>query len=492
MSSPASDAIAPKRLFSSHSSEAPPSLRKQSLIALGLFAIIAALYFPWQPRPLHNGDEVVYAEFAREMSDGGDWLTAHWQGEPQLNRAPAAIWPLALAAKLFGPTERALLGVVALESALAVVLTFFLGARRYGLLGGLAGALACALSDRFFVYASYIESEPLLVLFTVAAVLCWELARDRPRWLYGFGAALAAAMLTKQLVGMLPLFLPALDLVTGRRFDRRRLLSALALAFALALPWHLIAWLRFGHRFLDAYFLEQIGVRARSAMHAHPTSRLYYFKMFWSREGLLALLPALGLIHLGTRREWLLPAWVLGALLPLSLAATRFDYYALIAYPALGLAAGQLAARVVPRLGPWLAAALVGAYALYNVPVDRNSGLVWDLQMRALSEAAGSASRADETIYVIDQFAYATRFYSGRRSVKISLGNEGDDPGGVLLPGPIVGRAALAKLGGDASSRWFAIAPKRDAPELDPLGKIFVLTETRDYFLMSNRPEGQR
>src|SRR5262249_32650598 len=149
-----------------------------------------------------NSDEVIYAEYAKQMARTSDFSTPRWQGEPQLARPPASIWPLALAFRIAGPSERVFVTVVALESALAVVLTLLVGARVFGIFCGAVAGGVLATMDRYFVYASYMESEHVLLIFVAGAVLCWELARAQPRWLWGFGACLGGALMTKQIVGL--------------------------------------------------------------------------------------------------------------------------------------------------------------------------------------------------------------------------------------------------------------------------------------------------
>src|SRR5262249_24324219 len=133
-----------------------------------------------------------------------------------LNRPPAAVWPLALAVRLGASSERALHGVIAIECALAVALLFFLGARRYGTATGFWTAFFLATSALFFFYSRYIESGPLLIVLTIGALLCWEKARDQPGWILGFGACLGFSLLTKQVVGVLPLLAPLGDLLERR------------------------------------------------------------------------------------------------------------------------------------------------------------------------------------------------------------------------------------------------------------------------------------
>ena len=129
---------------------------KSALIGLALFAGSLALNLRGGGQPLANGDEAVYAEMAREMAGGAGIWTLSWQNRPVLNRPPVAVWPLALAARAASPSERVLRTPVAVFSALAVVLLFFFGAERHGIVVGTTAALLLAAADRWILYSRYI------------------------------------------------------------------------------------------------------------------------------------------------------------------------------------------------------------------------------------------------------------------------------------------------------------------------------------------------
>src|SRR5438132_9647704 len=99
-------------------------MRARALVAALLLVGCTALYLFRAGGAFHNGDEVIYAQMAREMAGGSGVLTLRWQGEPVLNRPPAAVWPLAVARRLGARSEWALHGVIGLECAAAVALLF--------------------------------------------------------------------------------------------------------------------------------------------------------------------------------------------------------------------------------------------------------------------------------------------------------------------------------------------------------------------------------
>jgi 4-amino-4-deoxy-L-arabinose transferase-like glycosyltransferase len=455
--------------------------------AIILFGGSAALFADWAGGPFHNGDEVIYAQMAREMAAGKGVLTLSWQGEPVLNRPPLAVWPLALAVKLGAQSERALHGVVAIECALAVTLLFFYAARRYGRLAGFCAACFLATSGLFFYYARYIESEPLLIVLTTGALLCWEKARERPAWMLGWGVCLGASLLVKQVVGFLPLLAPIADLLERRAIPRRAFVWSLAWAALVAVPWHVYESARYGGRFWDGFFRRTVAARPAAAQH-QTTERWFYFGMLWHWEGPLVIVSALGLVYGALRRDLLPALWAAGVLAVYSLAASRYNYYALLCYPALALGSA-LAATAVTRLRFWLAAPLVlASIALHIVPRfgAPSSG---DAEIRALAESLGKISRPDDVLLVIDENPFTARYYSGRHTIWVQLDAAHYEEASFLLPGEVVLAPDAPSLGALAARypRWFAIAPRVDFRKLATFGTVTLDSQTPSYLLFTNQ-----
>ena len=452
---------------------------RRALVAAGLFALALLLVQPGIGRPLANSDEAVYGEMALEMAGGSGVWTLAWQNRPVLNRPPLAVWPLALAARGFGPSERALREPVALESALAVVLLFLLGAEWYGTLAGLCAALLCATADRWLHYGRAIESEPLLVCFVLGAFLCW-----RRGWAIGFGLCMGGALMTKQVVGAVVLLAPAVDLIE-RKLDRRRLWMGLGAAALVTLPWFAGEWAVHGRAFVDSFLVQYVVARSLHPLHAHTTPA-FYLAMLWSREGPLVLLAALGLLWAAWKRDLLLLGWVLGVLLLYSAAASRADYYLLLAYPGIALAmarlvdaSGRLRAIVIPLVV--VAWALPHLLAPPEQPMDPESG--------QLAAIAGRISRPGDPLVLVDQVPYSARFYSQRRTLQLVFDPAEYDAIRAILPAEVEltqdPAASLERL-----PRWFAIVPRVYLERLR--GTVFRVGQTPTYELLTNVPRAER
>jgi 4-amino-4-deoxy-L-arabinose transferase-like glycosyltransferase len=441
-------------------------LLRRMLVAVALFGLFLGLYAWRMGGALHNGDEAIYAEMARE---GGGVL--HWQGQPVLNRPPAAVWVLAAAVRVLGDGDRVVRGVIAVEAALAVALLFGFAAIRYGEWVGVVAALVLGASDLYFRYARYIESEPLLLVFTLAAFLCWQ-----KRWVIGFGVCLAGALMTKQLVGALPLLAPILD-------RDRRIWRALAVAAVLALPWHIYAWARFGSAFPQAFLWQNVVLRGSVAMH-DQTGPGFYLEMLWQRERPLILVALVGMIFTLAKRDWLPAIWTLAVLAPFSLAASRYDYYALLAYPALAIATARVCVDAVPRLrGPLSAAVVIATFALHGIPRTRLLD-VGPREMRFLSALVEKNSLPTDVLLIVDDLPYTARYYANRYTVELEM-DRVEEPS--ILPAVPI-RAPDLGVATQLLPRWFAIAPSATMQRVQQKfgARAKLVARTPNYFLFTN------
>src|SRR5207253_7486029 len=119
-------------------------------------------------------------------------------------------------------------------------------------------------------------------------------------------------------------------------------------------------------------------------------------KMLWQHEKTLILLGTVGLLYTASKRDYLPLAWTLGVLVPYSFVASRYDYYALLAYPPLPLGPGQaaidVARRVQHRSAAWLPMVPVFANVLMLLPrIGRP--IPGDAQIRQLAETVRQVSR---------------------------------------------------------------------------------------------------
>ncbi|SPE42931.1 membrane hypothetical protein [Candidatus Sulfopaludibacter sp. SbA3] len=156
-------------------------------------------------------DEALYAHSAITMAQNGDWLTPTFMGRLALYKPPLLIWLSAASARLLGVSRLALRFPIALLCSLAVGLVFLFAAELNSWQAGACAAALLASNHLWHVLGGSCMTDGILVALTVAAVYC--LFADP--WLeskaafWGFSAAVAGAILTKSVAGLLPLGPPA-------------------------------------------------------------------------------------------------------------------------------------------------------------------------------------------------------------------------------------------------------------------------------------------
>ncbi len=203
-------------------------------------------------RPLFNPDEGRYAEIPAEMLASGDFTVPHLNGVAYLEKPPLQYWLTALTLATFGHNEFAARLVTAASALLALWFVYLLGRRAWNAERGLAAA-AMTASMLLYVFLGQLVTLDMLLscLLTIAttAFCLAQLDRDGApartrRWMLVCWAAMAAATLTKGLIGIV---LPggALVLYTALQRDRTawrhlHLGAGLALYALLVLPWILL------------------------------------------------------------------------------------------------------------------------------------------------------------------------------------------------------------------------------------------------------------
>lgn len=257
-------------------------------------------------------DEALYAASAIHMASEGGWLTPRFMGRYALYKPPLLIWASALSARLLGISRISLRLPGALACALAVGLIFLWAAEVRSWPAGLCAALLVVSDHLWHVLGSLAMTDALLVAFSTAAMYAlfadpWLESRAA---LWGFAAAVAAAILTKSVAGLLPLASLALYWVAAPPRYRptfARVCFAAGLALALAAPWFLYQWI-VHHRW---FWTEQVLVEILGYGVADPpqTSQenqvLFYFMRMARMDPLLLavfLMAVPGLLRALRRR----------------------------------------------------------------------------------------------------------------------------------------------------------------------------------------------
>lgn len=170
-----------------------------------LIAVAASITgFAFQgTRGLYESTEGRYAECAREMLEGGDWLEPTLDGRPHLTKPPMTYWAIASGMLVFGRNEWGARFHLALSFVLVSLLTAALAGRMWDAVTGTVAGVVYATSIFTAAASNMLSTDNLLALWEAAAVTCYYFAfssssktRSR-RWILGMWSMSGLAFLTK-------------------------------------------------------------------------------------------------------------------------------------------------------------------------------------------------------------------------------------------------------------------------------------------------------
>ncbi len=323
-------------------------------------------------------DEAVYSHIALRMAERNEWLTPVFLGRYALFKPPLLYWASAASVKLFGRSEFALRLPSLVAGALVATLLF--GWMPDARAGGLAALLL--ISDPLWRGLSRVAlTDAMLALWVTLAVR--SIGQGVP---WAFSVATAAAVMTKGIAGLIPVFvLAAWWVVEPRRPSPWKWIGAGAGALLLAAPWFLYQW--YAHpRWFWAEFVEVeiLGFSVGSAVPQTSEENQIWFYLWrlLRMDWMLIGFAAVGSFRTRLAGQRLLAVWVV-----VGLALVLANQYRNVAYlapilPALawigagssrhGLAAGLVAAVLAFRLlspvqaAPIASARLLAEYAAEN------------------------------------------------------------------------------------------------------------------------------
>lgn len=290
-----------------------------------LVALCVMTFFVGLGRPaIMDSDEAFYAEAAREMVEGGGWVTPLYNGEFRFEKPVLYYWLAAIAYLVAGVGESAARFPSALAG-LVLVLTTFACARRWH--GEPTALLAGAITATSFGYVAVArQALPDLLLACFVTLATWaalvalveggaEIRASKRWWLLGAGAALAGAFLTKGPIGIALPGMVVGPLALFRVWSIRRTpmfrqeLSRLivdgaflaGVCLLLAVPWFAVMTTVHGVDYLDRFFIGENLQRFATDRYNDPRPVWYYLPIViagllpWSPFMLLWCRPLLRL-----------------------------------------------------------------------------------------------------------------------------------------------------------------------------------------------------
>jgi len=314
-----------------------------------------------------DSDEAFYAEAAREMVEGNDWLTPHFNYEDRWQKPILYYWFTAAAFAGTETTEFMARFGSALSGVGLVLLTWSAARRLLAdpLGAWLAGAIAATCGGYFAMARSALPDLPLA--FFMTATIWGALRATDPgerlptSWAAIAGLAAGLGFLTK---GPLAVVIPAIVLIPIWWRERTRAVirpADVVVAFALfaisGLPWYLAMWAVHGTAYLQGFFVADNLERFATTRYNDVRAIWYYVPILvgglvpWT--GYALVLPwriVRDLIHRRrtlTNAEWRLVVWTLAPLLLFTASIGKQPRYILPVLPPVAMMLGVgIASRI--------------------------------------------------------------------------------------------------------------------------------------------------
>ncbi len=329
------------------------SAHDAALGALAATLIVVVLFWRLGTPTFWDPDEAHYAETTREMIASSDWFAPYYNEQPFFDKPVLFHQLQGTAMRLFSDPEFGARLVPAMAALGLIAITVWFGTVMVSGDVGIVAGLMLTACPAVFGLARYAILDTLFTMFMFGGAACLAVAalRDRPRLQWIGYVAIALGVQTKGPVALVLCGLAMLMLIAWSPDLRRRLLGlhwavGLVIVVAVASPWFISMYLRFGQEFVNGYILDENVRLFAGRRFANQPGFWFYFQILAA-----ALLPWTGLLvgrlvddvralMRGERLdgvETMLWAWTLAVVGFFTLSSFRLDHYVFPAAPALCL-----------------------------------------------------------------------------------------------------------------------------------------------------------
>jgi 4-amino-4-deoxy-L-arabinose transferase-like glycosyltransferase len=348
-------------------------------------------------RKLANPDEGRYSEISREMALSGDFVTPRLNGLKYFEKPPLQYWATAIAFKLFGESDFSARLYTTLCGLGCILLVFYTGNRLYGAEAGTYAAAALIGMPYFMALANIVTLDMGLTFWMTLAVCAYLVSQVSPppfrqRWLLTAWAGMAAAVLSKGLIGIVfpaaALFLYALLQRDWRRLRDLEWLRGLAVFLAIAAPWFVLVSLR-NAEFAHFFFIHEHVERFLTNTHHRESVWWLFIAILFG-----GILPWALVLPMAAWEGWRRPGLSHGADRPFqpirfvllfslfilaffTKSTSKLPHYILPFFPVLALVVGVYLRDAAPRRLAWLTLPVIplmlwGSYEAWLAPAARD------------------------------------------------------------------------------------------------------------------------
>ena len=353
------------------------TVAKNWYIYLAVVIVAGAIFLGCiiSPPSLVDDVDAVHAQMARNMLTSGDFVTAHLDGVPYLEKAPLLYWMIAGGYEIFGVHDWVARIPIALAAVGLCWLTAAFGIWAFGQRAGFYAGLCMATCIGLFLFTRVLIPD-VMVTFTIALAM-WAFLRvleegeAHPRfWAFVMAACLGTGLLLKSLIAIVfPVAAAVIYLFFTRQlfswetWKRLHVFSGAAIVLLIAAPWHLLATLRNPpyfvftlhsgpgqyHGFFWFYFINEQLLRFLNLRYPRDYStvpRVYFWlfqlvwmfpwSMYFPGVARLSFKP----VDRAGRTRLLALCWAGFVMVFFTLSTTQ-EYYSMPCYPAFALLLGS-------------------------------------------------------------------------------------------------------------------------------------------------------
>ena len=332
---------------------------RRSVLTL-LFLSLLTFFLGLGRQAITDSDEAFYAEAAREMVEGNDWLTPHFNYEERWQKPILYYWFTAAAFAGTETTEFMARFGSALSGIGLVLLTWSAARRLLADPSGawLAGAIVATCYGYFAMARAALPDLPLAFFITATIWAAWRTTDPAERlptsWAAIAGLAAGLGFLTKGPIGVV---IPAIVLIPIWWRERRHVVirpADVTTAFALfaisGLPWYVVMWAVHGTPYLQSFFVADNLERFATTRYNDIRAVWYYVPILvgglvpWTIYALV--LPWRIVRDLIQRRrrltdvEWRFVIWTLAPLLLFTASIGKQPRYILPMLPPIAMMVG--------------------------------------------------------------------------------------------------------------------------------------------------------
>jgi 4-amino-4-deoxy-L-arabinose transferase-like glycosyltransferase len=358
--------------------------RWKSGVTVVFFAALIFLGCVVSPPALMDDVDAVQAQIARKMLESGDWVIAHLDGVPYVEKSPLIYWLMAICYRVLGVHDWVARLPVAFAAILLAWVTWRYGRWAFGARSGFYAGLTLATSVGLFLFTRIQIPDVMLTLCVCVAFWAFQRALDdqeaRPRlWATLLGVSLGVGVMLKGLIalvaplgGMVTYLAVTRELFARTVWKRLNVLSGALVFLVIAAPWHILATLRmppylnftlhsgpgeyhgfFWFYFINEHLLRFLNLRYPRDYNTVPRVAFWTLHLLWLFPWSV-FVPAVATLRFkpvdrAGRTRLLALCWS-GFLLVFFTFSTTQEYYSMPVYPALALLLGNAMAGE----GRWL------------------------------------------------------------------------------------------------------------------------------------------